>query len=125
MKRTWMRRRSPKQAAFERAYAPLRAAILERDGHRCRRCGCGPQGPEWCALEVHHVIKRSHAKALRLDADNLITLCRSCHAWTDESYGGWRGRLVIVALGAGDFSMRVMRGTKSAPFLDRTSQQVM
>lgn len=40
----------------------LRAAILERDGHRCYRCGAG-------AGDNHHT-------------SNLATICRACHKAT-------------------------------------------
>jgi 5-methylcytosine-specific restriction endonuclease McrA len=53
-------------------YEELRRAILERDGWRCQSCGAMTN------LEVHHQQFRSHSGG---DIEeNLITLCRDCHA---------------------------------------------
>jgi len=40
------------------------------------------------------------------DLDRLVTLCRWCHAQTDAPYE--RGRLVVTALGAGQFTFEVV-----------------
>ncbi|WP_208348795.1 HNH endonuclease [Pseudaestuariivita rosea] len=51
----------------------LRAAILERDGYRCRECGARGR------LEVDHIKPvRTHPQ-LSYDPDNLQSLCPSCH----------------------------------------------
>jgi hypothetical protein len=100
MKRTRLSRVSPRQRAFLGAYAPLRAEILERDGHRCRYCHRDAQR-SGAPLEAHHVIKRSTTPRLKLDPDNLLTLCRDCHARTDFPYAD--GRLIIFAEGDGMF----------------------
>jgi 5-methylcytosine-specific restriction endonuclease McrA len=50
----------------------LRRAALQRDRWRCQQCGATTN------LEVHHQQFRSHSGADELD--NLITLCRNCHA---------------------------------------------
>lgn len=50
----------------------LRKFVLERDNHRCLKCG-NEDG-----LEVHHIKERSDGG---LDEENnLITLCYACHA---------------------------------------------
>jgi 5-methylcytosine-specific restriction endonuclease McrA len=52
-------------------YGVLRNEVLERDGWRCQDCGAMTN------LQVHHIRPRS-----RLGGDvaqNLITLCASCH----------------------------------------------
>jgi hypothetical protein len=50
-----------------------REEILERDGHTCRRC-FRDKGH----LQVHHIVPKSEGGS---EADeNLITLCRPCHA---------------------------------------------
>ncbi|MGC9370306.1 MAG: HNH endonuclease [Paracoccaceae bacterium] len=47
--------------------------ILERDGFRCRSCGCGGR------LEVDHIKPvRTHPE-LSYDPGNLQALCPSCH----------------------------------------------
>lgn len=51
----------------------LRKAVLERDDHTCQRCR-EERGP----LQVHHIIPRSQGGSDTLE--NLITLCRPCHA---------------------------------------------
>lgn len=53
-------------------YRRVRAVVLARDHHRCRACS-HPHG-----LDVHHVTMRSLGG--KDDADNLVTLCRDCHA---------------------------------------------
>ena len=52
------------------AYRARRQEALERDQHRCVRCGS-------CGLQVHHRVKRSVARDDRLQ--NLETLCERCH----------------------------------------------
>jgi len=51
----------------------VRREVLARDRHQCQAPGCGRTR----FLEVHHVKPRS--KGGRNDAENLITLCGSCH----------------------------------------------
>ena len=51
----------------------LRMEILERDGFRCRSCGCGGR------LEVDHIKPvRTHPN-LGYEPSNLQALCPSCH----------------------------------------------
>jgi DEAD/DEAH box helicase domain-containing protein len=77
----------------------VRAEILERDGHRCRKCGAGE--PPNRTHDVHHIrpfrefgyvrgINRNDRLANA--PDNLITLCRACHHRA-ESAVGLRGAL--------------------------------
>jgi 5-methylcytosine-specific restriction endonuclease McrA len=53
-------------------YDQLRQQILRRDGWRCQLCGAMSN------LEVHHKELRSHSGDD--SEENLITLCRRCHA---------------------------------------------
>lgn len=55
--------------------------VAERDDYLCRVCGSK-------AVDVHHIIFRSHGG--KDEPDNLICLCRRCHekAHADEPY--WR-----------------------------------
>ena len=48
-----------------------REVVLERDQHQCRVCG------QKYDLHLHHIIKRRYGGPH--SADNLITLCSSCH----------------------------------------------
>ncbi|PYV67240.1 MAG: hypothetical protein DMG97_27800 [Acidobacteria bacterium] len=53
-------------------YAEVQHTVLQRDGWRCQLCGVRSH------LEVHHQQFRSQAGS---DVEeNLITLCRRCHA---------------------------------------------
>lgn len=51
-----------------------RAMVLHRDGYKCQCCKGRHKDPR---LEVHHIIYRS--KGGSDEADNLITLCHTCH----------------------------------------------
>lgn len=55
------------------------SAVRERDGHRCRRCGCAAKGVR--GLHVHHIQSWAGNPALRFDKANAVTLCRGCHEW--------------------------------------------
>lgn len=52
----------------------LRPTIYARDNHRCRLCGNSGG-----RLTIHHVSPIWARPDLARDADNLVTLCRSCH----------------------------------------------
>lgn len=51
----------------------VRREVLVRDRHRCQAPGCGRTR----FLEVHHRVPRQHGGSNK--AENLITLCSSCH----------------------------------------------
>jgi hypothetical protein len=51
----------------------MRRQVLERDRHRCATRGC----TNTRGLQIHHRDERN--KGGKNDAENLITLCRSCH----------------------------------------------
>ncbi len=61
------------------------------------------------------MVKRSQGGS-DFDLDQLVALCRWCHDQTDAPYE--RGRLVVTALGAGQFTFEVVqrpgRGTLQA-----------
>lgn len=59
--------RAPARLHWRKA-AQLRAAALERAGHRCERCGKGPP------LEAHHPDRDRWNPDARLEV-----LCRGCH----------------------------------------------
>lgn len=50
-----------------------RAAVLERDGHKCQKCGATKP------LEAHHIMPYSVRPDMAGDVSNGITLCRLCH----------------------------------------------
>lgn len=51
--------------------ADVRRRVLERDGHRCTRCGTAGD------LQVHHRIGAAEGGPLSMD--NLVVLCRQHH----------------------------------------------
>ena len=75
--------------------------MFRRARWRCQACGRGG------ALKVHHVVKRAQGES-DFDLDRLVALCPRCHAQTDAPYA--HGRLVITSLGAGRFTIEVIRG---------------
>ncbi|NOX90936.1 MAG: HNH endonuclease [Gammaproteobacteria bacterium] len=60
----------------------VRRTVLQRDGYKCQMDGCGWHIDEYNRadpriLELHH--KKHHAAGGENTAENLITLCNSCH----------------------------------------------
>jgi len=60
----------------------MHKAVLERDGYRCRRCGCKSAWKN--KLNVHHMIPFPDSK-FQITEDKLITLCRKCHSWVHSN----------------------------------------
>ena len=58
------------------------------------------------AAILNHVVKRAQGGS-DFDLDQLVALCRWCHDQTDAPY--LRGRLVVLALGDGQFRFDVIR----------------
>ena len=56
------------------AWKHKRAEILKRDHNECKICCNNKEG-----LQVHHIYSLDTHWQLRLDNDNLITLCTKCH----------------------------------------------
>jgi len=66
-----LRQKQPRVRLKPEDYGVLRNHVLKRDGWRCQDCGAMKD------LQVHHIKRRSQ---LGGDvAQNLITLCASCH----------------------------------------------
>jgi hypothetical protein len=68
-------------------YAPskkLRMDVLRRDDFRCRICGRRAADHVDIELHVHHI--RPHGMGGLTEADNLITLCHSCHTGLDPHF---------------------------------------
>jgi hypothetical protein len=66
------------------AHAPskkLRMDVLRRDEFRCRICGRRAADHVDIELHVHHI--RPHGMGGLTEADNLITLCHTCHTGLD------------------------------------------
>lgn len=66
-------------------YRKWRAAVLERDGMKCVKCGSTDH------LEAHHIKPFAEYPDLRLDLDNGITLCRACHRALHKKGGAYNG----------------------------------
>lgn len=65
-------RRTQKEAYGDRSsWEEIKAAVKERDGHRCRKC------PSREGLQVDHILPV--AKGGRTVMSNLWTLCVNCH----------------------------------------------
>ena len=88
-----------RRAASWAEWASIREQVLARAGWRCQACRVRRR------LDVHHVVKRSQGGS-DFDLDQLVALCRWCHDQTDAPYE--RGRLVVTALGAGQFTFEVV-----------------
>lgn len=55
----------------EELQVSVRLRVLERDSYRCQKCGGGQ------ALTLHHMVRVSEGGSNA--AENLLTLCRTCH----------------------------------------------
>lgn len=70
-----------RQAFYETAeWKAFASSIYRRDRRICRRCGRAPVGER--AIHLHHVRSWTRYPALRMVAENVVTLCRACHDWT-------------------------------------------
>lgn len=72
-RRSRPRRFSPLTAERRRRDAQWKAAVLARDGGRCRRCGTGE------VVDAHHVRGRGAYPLLRHVLENGVSLCRWHH----------------------------------------------
>lgn len=75
MKRTPIKRRSPKKAAADREYSKFRAWFL--DG-RCDVCNQNP------AADIHHRRRRSQGGGLT-NPMNCVRICQACHDWVHRN----------------------------------------
>lgn len=60
-----------------KAWKDMRESILKRDLYLCRECKAFGKRTE--ATEVHHVFTLATRPDLKLNPNNLISLCRDCH----------------------------------------------
>ena len=61
----------------DKRWETKRQTILRRDEYLCRECG--RYGKRVDAKHVHHIIPLDERPDLKLESDNLISLCRECH----------------------------------------------
>ena len=59
------------------AWQKKRKQALRRDGWICK--DCEQEGIITVAEEVHHIIETKDDWSKRLDIDNVVSLCKSCH----------------------------------------------
>ena len=64
----------PKEQKLQTKWIKTRRAVFERDGYKCAECGTNKN------LCAHHIKPRSEYPNLIYDMENIITLCKSCHA---------------------------------------------
>ena len=69
-----------------KAWEHKRAAILRRDGYRCRECRRYGRNRE--AQTVHHIVHLEDDPSLAMDNSNLISLCNACHNKAHPEKGG-------------------------------------
>lgn len=55
------------------AWKKKRLEILERDGYKCKNCGSTEN------LTIHHIYSLDNYPKMKLENNNLITLCTICH----------------------------------------------
>jgi transitional endoplasmic reticulum ATPase len=68
-------------AAEADSWADLRESVFERDGRACRNCGVDFDTGS-ATLEAHFVVAPVHGGTVT--PDNVVTLCRECHAAAHE-----------------------------------------
>ena len=64
----------PKKQGLQSKWLRTKRAAFERDGYKCQICGSQKN------LCGHHVKERAKHPELAYEIDNIITLCKSCHA---------------------------------------------
>ena len=83
-----------------RAWRNARAQALQRDGYLCRDCmeakARGEMIRPRAATTVHHIQPVELRPDLRLDLDNLISLCDACHNKRHPEKGGQNGEKTEV-----------------------------
>ena len=64
-----------------------RKEIVERDLHMCRLCAIGYDSDVRyeSSIEVHHIVPMSEDFSMRLDNDNLVSLCYRHHAMAEDA----------------------------------------
>ena len=68
-------------------YVAWRTAVFARDGYACKKCGI-----KGIAIEAHHIDGFSEFPERRLDIDNGIVFCTTCHRAFHHQYGRLHNR---------------------------------
>lgn len=87
------RRGSSSQRGYDGPWRRLRLVALRRDNYLCLEClKTGRPTP---AEEVHHIVGIDIAPELRLDLENLASVCGPCHKLLTAQEQGIFGRKAI------------------------------
>lgn len=62
-----------------REYKLWRKAVYERDFYTCQSCGAKPDRKQGIKIHAHHILSFAEFPHKRMDINNGITLCKSCH----------------------------------------------
>lgn len=98
----------------------VRAAVYERDGHSCQRCGqfigeCG----EYSIRSIQHRIKRSQGGTNHYG--NLVTMCGNgtlgCHGWVEANPKAAQATGFAVPSWVGDPALVIMTRLDGTAFL--------
>ena len=69
----------------------VRPAVLDRDHHRCRFCGCTNN------LQVHHIrYQNDQGEPDYSDLKYLVTLCRKCHKIVSDAVNEAKQATIVV-----------------------------
>lgn len=89
------RRGSSSARGYDSRWQKLRLVALRRDNFMCQECL--KQDRPVPAQEVHHIIGIDVDPSMRLDLDNIISLCAPCHKLITENNQGIFGRKAVNA----------------------------
>lgn len=96
------------QQGLTLGFSNVKEYVLFRDNHTCQHCkGKSKEGK----LEVHHIIFRSRGGSNK--QDNLITLCKTCHA------GVHKGKIELKVKRGMSFTHATFMGVMRKTLLDR------
>lgn len=90
-----------RKSRHQRGYGNDWARMSQRQRQMIPVCiPCWDSGsPGRLATSTHHIQKIRHAPHLRLEPDNLLTVCQRCHNELDELYEADRGKYDGVIAG--------------------------
>lgn len=82
--KAYNKRRDPRVVRFyqSKEWKTLSAAVMRKAGYVCADCNS-------LATEVHHIEELAVNWDRRLDSENLVAVCTSCHNKRDGRKGGW------------------------------------
>lgn len=103
MKRTPIRRKSPRRKLNQRADLLVKQLVHERDGNKCVKCGKSER------IQAAHILSKGRYQRLRFEPLNILTLCVGCHLfgahkdpvdfarWLESKYPGRYDQLQVLA----------------------------